>query len=187
MNGTSRLYRSTSDAMLGGVAAGLGNYFKMDPTIIRIIFLVLTFLSGGAFILVYLAFWLLLPTAGSTATQPGDIVRENIDEMGNRVRNFTGGNFSGGNYGAGTPVSNPGNNQPTASNGQPVVTNGQPQLPPAAPVARHRQGLSPQVLIGIGVFFLLANMGFFHLIHWAVGWPLLLIVLGVVMLSRRTA
>ena len=103
MNGTSRLYRSTSDAMLGGVAAGLGNYFKMDPTIVRIIFLVLTFLSGGAFILVYLAFWLLLPTAGSTATQPGDIVRENIDEMGNRVRNFTGGNYSGGNYGAGNP------------------------------------------------------------------------------------
>jgi phage shock protein PspC (stress-responsive transcriptional regulator) len=180
MNGTSRLYRSTSEAMIGGVAAGLGNYFKVDPTIVRFIFLVLTFLSGGAFIFVYLAFWLLLPTPASTATTPGDVVRENVNDLGNRVRSFTGGMSTGG-----TTVSNPGNGQPAATNGQPVASNGAPQLPPAGPVARHRQGISPQALIAIGVFFLLINMGIFHAIHWSFWWPLLLIGLGVIMLTRR--
>jgi phage shock protein PspC (stress-responsive transcriptional regulator) len=179
MNGNGRLYRSTSEAMLGGVAAGLANYFRIDPTIVRIIFLALAFLSGGTFILVYLAFWLLLPTAGSTASQPGDIVRENLDDMGSRVRNFTG--MNGGTYSSGAPTSAPGNG------GQPQATNGAPQLPPASSSARTRPGLSAQVLIAIGVFFLLANMGFFHLIHWAVWWPLLLIGLGVIMLTRRNA
>jgi phage shock protein PspC (stress-responsive transcriptional regulator) len=175
MNGNGRLYRSTSEAMLGGVAAGLANYFKIDPVIVRIIFLALTFLSGGTFILVYLAFWLLLPTAGSTATQPGDIVRENIDDMGSRVRNFTGTN--GGTY----------TNSAPGNGGQPQATSGAPQLPPAGPATRTRPGLSAQVLILIGVFFLLANLGFFHVIRWGVWWPLLLIGLGVIMLTRRTA
>src|SRR5258708_7067577 len=92
MNGTSRLYRSTSEAMLGGVAAGLGNYFKIDPVLVRIGFIVLTVLTSGAFLLVYLAMWLLIPTPGSTATQPGQIVQENLNDMGARVRNFTGSN-----------------------------------------------------------------------------------------------
>jgi phage shock protein PspC (stress-responsive transcriptional regulator) len=175
MNGNGRLYRSTSEAMLGGVAAGLANYFKIDPTIVRIVFLALTFLSGGTFIIVYLAFWMLLPTAGSTATQPGEIVRENLDDMGSRVRNFTG--MNGGTYTGSAPT----------NGGQPQASSGAPQLPPASPVTRTRPGLSAQVLILIGAFFLLANLGFFHVIRWGVWWPLLLIGLGVIMLTRRNA
>src|SRR5690348_4954832 len=91
MNGTSRLYRSTSEAMLGGVAAGIGNYFKVDPTLVRVAFAVLTLLTGGAFLVMYLAMWLLIPTAGSTASQPGQIVQENLNDMGARVRGFAGG------------------------------------------------------------------------------------------------
>ena len=54
MNGTNRLYRSTSEGMIGGVAAGLANYFKVDPTIVRAAFVILTLFTGGAFILPYL-------------------------------------------------------------------------------------------------------------------------------------
>jgi phage shock protein PspC (stress-responsive transcriptional regulator) len=55
-----RLSRSTSDRWLGGVAAGLGRYFDLNPAIYRIGFVVLTLL-GGAGILVYLAALLVIP------------------------------------------------------------------------------------------------------------------------------
>ena len=41
-----RLYRSTTDAKIAGVCAGLGEYFNIDPTIIRVIFFILL-LPGG--------------------------------------------------------------------------------------------------------------------------------------------
>jgi phage shock protein PspC (stress-responsive transcriptional regulator) len=46
--------------MLGGVAAGLADYFDVDPTIVRIGFVVLTFM-GGLAVPLYLAGWLLIP------------------------------------------------------------------------------------------------------------------------------
>ncbi len=55
-----RLYRSRTDAMLGGVCGGLGQYLNVDPTIIRLI-LVLMALMGGHGILVYLILWLVIP------------------------------------------------------------------------------------------------------------------------------
>ena len=55
-----RLYRSRKNAMLGGVCAGLGEYFGIDPTIVRLIF-VLLFLFGGHGLLIYLILWLVVP------------------------------------------------------------------------------------------------------------------------------
>lgn len=55
-----RLYRSQTDKMLGGVCAGLGEYLDVDPTVIRLIF-VLAALLGGHGILLYLILWLIMP------------------------------------------------------------------------------------------------------------------------------
>lgn len=55
-----KLYRSRKDRMLAGVCGGLGDYFGMDSTWVRIIFLVLLLL-GGSPILVYLIMWLVVP------------------------------------------------------------------------------------------------------------------------------
>ncbi len=55
-----RLYRSVDDRMLGGVAAGLGEFLDIDPTIIRLIFAFSVFL-GGTGLLVYLVMWLIVP------------------------------------------------------------------------------------------------------------------------------
>ena len=46
--------------MIGGVAAGLANYFDLDPTIIRVLFVVIAF-AGGASILAYLIMWIIVP------------------------------------------------------------------------------------------------------------------------------
>ncbi len=185
MNG-NKLYRSTSEAIFGGVASGLGNYFKIDPTIIRIVFVLLTLFTGGGFILAYLAMWLLIPTAGSTASSAGDVVRENLDDMGARVRGTFGG--YGGNGGA-TPTN--GNPTPTtngAPNGGPnggPVTNGGPSAHPYSGSSA-RYGILPLILICVGGFFLLSKIGVFHWLVWA-WWPLLLIGLGVLLLTRRRA
>ncbi len=57
---TKRLYRSRSNVMLGGVCAGLADYFNLDPTIMRLIFVLLALL-GGHGVLVYLILWLVVP------------------------------------------------------------------------------------------------------------------------------
>ncbi len=46
--------------MIAGVCGGLADYFGIDPTIVRIIFVVLA-LAGGPGILIYLALWVILP------------------------------------------------------------------------------------------------------------------------------
>ena len=55
-----RLYRNTKEKKIAGVCAGLGEYFKIDPTLIRILFLVVILL-GGAGVLVYLICWMAMP------------------------------------------------------------------------------------------------------------------------------
>ena len=55
-----RLYRSRSDRMVAGVAAGLGEYLGIDITIIRLLF-VLTFFTVGGGGLVYLVMMLVVP------------------------------------------------------------------------------------------------------------------------------
>ena len=58
--GEQRLHRATRGRMLAGVAAGVADYFDVDPTLIRIGFVVLAFM-GGLAIPLYLAGWLLIP------------------------------------------------------------------------------------------------------------------------------
>ena len=57
---TRKLYRSRTHRMLAGVCGGLAEYFNVDPTLVRVAFLVLTAL-GGAGVLVYLGMWVIVP------------------------------------------------------------------------------------------------------------------------------
>jgi phage shock protein PspC (stress-responsive transcriptional regulator) len=57
-----RLYRRTDRRVVAGVAAGLGDYFEVDPVWIRLLF-VLTALIGALGIVAYGALWLLVPPA----------------------------------------------------------------------------------------------------------------------------
>ncbi len=56
-----RLYRSENDKILGGVCGGLANYLHLDPAIVRILFVLITFGWGAGFLL-YIIFWAVLPT-----------------------------------------------------------------------------------------------------------------------------
>jgi phage shock protein C len=60
MSEPKRLYRIPSEGMIGGVCAGLAEYFSVDPTIVRLIF-VLLFLGGSAGFWIYVIMWLVVP------------------------------------------------------------------------------------------------------------------------------
>lgn len=62
MNSEKRLVRSDSQKMLAGVCGGVAQYLGWDPTIVRVIWVVLT-LAGGSGILLYVILWLLMPKA----------------------------------------------------------------------------------------------------------------------------
>jgi phage shock protein C len=55
-----RLYRSRKNQVIGGVAAGVAEYFDIDPTIIRIAWALLG-MAWGSGILIYLICWLVIP------------------------------------------------------------------------------------------------------------------------------
>lgn len=60
MQGT--MYRSRTNRKIGGVCGGLGEYFNIDPTIIRLVWL-LSILLFGTGLLVYVIAWILMPEA----------------------------------------------------------------------------------------------------------------------------
>lgn len=66
----TRLYRSRSDRMLGGVLGGLGVYLGVDPLLLRVIVVVLTVLGAGGLVLVYILMWIIVPEEPLLAT-PG--------------------------------------------------------------------------------------------------------------------
>ncbi|MEV0725454.1 PspC domain-containing protein [Micromonospora purpureochromogenes] len=62
-----QLRRPTTDRMVAGVASGLGRYFAVDPTLVRVVFAVATLLTGGFAALAYPIMWFLMPEEPSGA------------------------------------------------------------------------------------------------------------------------
>jgi phage shock protein C len=57
-----KLYRSRENRMLGGVCGGLGEYFDIDPTLVRLLFVFGAFLGiPGALVLIYLVMLIMVP------------------------------------------------------------------------------------------------------------------------------
>jgi len=63
---SKRLYRDVENGFVGGVSGGLGAYFRLDPVIFRVAFLILFFGSGIGFI-AYFILWVSIPGAKTTA------------------------------------------------------------------------------------------------------------------------
>ena len=60
---TQRLYRSQVNRMLTGVAGGMAEYMRVDPVIVRLLWVVAVFLSSGVGLLVYVALAIVMPSA----------------------------------------------------------------------------------------------------------------------------
>lgn len=57
---SQRLYRSETDRILGGVCGGIGEVYDTDPTLVRLVTIILIF--SGLSPLIYLIAWLIIPT-----------------------------------------------------------------------------------------------------------------------------
>ncbi len=68
-----KLYRSSTDRKIAGVCGGLGEYFNVDPTIIRVIFFILLLPGWLPGFLPYVILWIVIPV------QPGINKKDVID------------------------------------------------------------------------------------------------------------
>jgi phage shock protein C len=55
-----KLYRSRSQRMIAGVCGGLADYFNIDATLVRVLFLLLA-VFGGTGLVIYLVMWIIVP------------------------------------------------------------------------------------------------------------------------------
>ncbi len=83
---STRIKRIPSEGILGGVCAGLGAYLRIDPSFVRLFFVLLAFAEGTG-VIAYLILWMLLPSSSQKEGQSLDeTVRENANELAERAR-----------------------------------------------------------------------------------------------------
>ncbi len=151
-----RLYRSRSDRMIWGVCGGLAKYFNIDPTIVRVIAVLLIF-ANGLGILGYVILAIVVPLESSQVTTPKDTIKENIQEMkatatqlGHEIRSTF-----------------------AKEEGAP------PEMPRAGHGGFSILGI---ILIIVGVIILIANFNPFWWLRWDRLWPLILVAAGVLVI-----
>ena len=152
-----KLYRSYKDKMLGGVAGGLAEYFAIDPTLVRIIFVVSLF-AGGAGVLAYIILWIVVPEEPYAFTAPNPQTGSKTNEE------------------AGSPgeTSEPDTSEPDT----PEQPDQQQKYYQAMTEQKHkRSSILGVILVVIGLLFLLDN--FIPRIHFGDFWPLLLVAIGI--------
>ena len=154
-----RLYRNRSERMIWGVCGGLANYFDMDPTIVRIIFVLLA-LANGVGIVVYIIMAIVVPLEGSKVATSKEVIKENVEEIketagqiGNEIRS-------------------------TFEKADEEDTSGK---------IRRRRNLLGMALIVIGIVILLGTLNLFHWLSWVYIWPVIIIAVGLIIIfsSRR--
>ena len=58
----SRRLTLSEDSVIGGVCGGIAEYFGWDPTVVRVIWLILIVFGIGSPILIYLILWIIMPS-----------------------------------------------------------------------------------------------------------------------------
>lgn len=61
-NAVKRLYRSRKNRMIAGICGGIGEYFSVDPTLVRVGLVIISLLPGPSVIFYVLA-WIVIPEA----------------------------------------------------------------------------------------------------------------------------
>ena len=174
MTGSKTLYRSRDEQMVGGVCAGIADYFEIDPTIVRLVVVLLVLVSNGAIIVAYIVLWAVVPEEPLESMQGGRIVMP--EETGSAPSNRPGPDSSPPPLppGATPPASAPG---PTAA---PLPRTTPPPVP-----GRPGRG---SVWLGVALIFvgvvLLVQMLVPALSLWQF-WPVVIIVAGLLIIFRR--
>lgn len=57
----NKLYRSKKNKIIAGICGGIGEYFKIDPTLVRLLWLLISVMSMGAGLVAYIIAWIIIP------------------------------------------------------------------------------------------------------------------------------
>lgn len=144
---SKKLTRSTTNRVIAGVAGGLAEYFEVDATIIRLIFVLLT-VFGGSGVIIYIVLWLIIPHDKYHGEITEESIKAGADEMRDTAKKFAG-------------------EMKTYSK-----TND----------SKYIFGV---IIILLGIFFLLSNFGVMRFLNLARLWPVILVILGILILSRE--
>lgn len=85
------LYRLPKQGQIFGVCAGLADYFNIDVTLMRVIFVIMAFATGGAVVILYIILAIILPTPNGNGaqkksqSQSEDTVSERFQELGQEL------------------------------------------------------------------------------------------------------
>ena len=82
---TKKIYRSTENVIIAGVCAGLADYFEINETLVRIIFVLLA-IGGGSGVLIYFILWLVIPENGNKKVDLEENVKEFADDISNKAK-----------------------------------------------------------------------------------------------------
>src|SRR2546421_8064306 len=83
---TGGVLRRGSDRIIAGVCSGLGQYFSVEPLLVRIVFVILTLVGAGIGILLYLALWFLMEPPAGAPTSATRNISERLRTMGQESR-----------------------------------------------------------------------------------------------------
>ena len=84
-NQQHKLYRSETDKVISGVCGGLGEFFEVDSTIIRLIFALLAF-GGGLGIALYIILMIIVPTKSTVGDNAKDTIKNNAEKVTNDIK-----------------------------------------------------------------------------------------------------
>jgi phage shock protein C len=76
---TKKLYRSRTDRMISGVCGGLGKYLGIDPTLIRLVFVLLLLFGIGSGLILYVILMFIVPEEPD-ATSVLDAIKDTLDD-----------------------------------------------------------------------------------------------------------
>jgi len=163
-----RLYRSKDDRMIWGVCGGLATYFNIDPTIIRVVLVLLIFANGLGF-LAYIILAIVTPLESSEAATTKEALKENVEnlkesvlEVGDEIRS--------------------------------TLTTQDDEEGKRGDVNKtyyRRRAIVGIILVAVGIFFLIGNLssfwGFRWFNFWVTLWPLVIVAIGllIIVAGRR--
>lgn len=160
-----KLHRSKNDKIFAGVCGGLAEYFEIDATIIRLLFILIV-AFGGSGILIYLLLWLVMP---KSQDEPAVINEQRVKEFAQEIREKAQELKSEFKKEEKVP-------EPEIKH---VVVND-------LDYKNRRSSLFGWVLIVLGVVFLFNSLApMWMRVHVLAYWPLLLIIFGFVMVARK--
>jgi phage shock protein C len=154
----TRLERSITNKVVAGVCGGIAEYLQVDPTLVRVFFVLGTIFTGGLGLLGYIVLVVLMPLPG----QPVPFVK---------TSDVTTSTVEGAAADAAQPA--------------PLVAPPAAARPSDPEVAERNRAAFGIVLIALGAIFLLSNAGLFRLVRWDLAWPLVFIAIGALLLVQR--